>query len=179
MVLVILSWLICFPGIADASVLIHPDLETQWRIVNDGVMGGRSRSSVARIEDGYRFSGYLSLENNGGFASTRVRPATTDLSKADGLRLRVRGDGRTYQIRIRMNGRRDGVAYAVEFSTREGQWIEWSIPFEVFQPTWRGRLVRDAPTLDPARIQQLTFMIADGQQATFQLDINTVIGYTR
>ncbi|MGI9473561.1 MAG: CIA30 family protein, partial [Rubripirellula sp.] len=48
---------------------------SQWQIVNDGVMGGRSSSRVDRAGEGLlRFSGNLSLANNGGFASMRSRP---------------------------------------------------------------------------------------------------------
>ena len=40
-----------------------------WNIVNDDVMGGISRSSLSmNDENNLIFSGYLSLENNGGFA---------------------------------------------------------------------------------------------------------------
>lgn len=60
-----------------ATVIASADLpnaeELEWRIVNDTVMGGRSQSSVTDIDDGLlRFSGLISLENQGGFASTRA-----------------------------------------------------------------------------------------------------------
>ncbi len=45
--------------------------ENQWRIVNDGVMGGLSSSKATIKDDKIIFSGNVSLENNGGFASLR------------------------------------------------------------------------------------------------------------
>lgn len=45
--------------------------ENKWRIVNDGVMGGLSSSRVSVNDDKIIFSGNVSLENNGGFASLR------------------------------------------------------------------------------------------------------------
>ena len=40
-----------------------------WNIVNDGVMGGISTSSLSINSNSILiFKGYLSLENNGGFA---------------------------------------------------------------------------------------------------------------
>ena len=51
-----------------------------WGIVNDGVMGGRSSSRVERTDEGIRFSGNLSLANNGGFASTTPFRYTLPLS---------------------------------------------------------------------------------------------------
>ncbi len=42
--------------------------ELDWRIVDDRVMGGRSRGKMAISADGIlSFSGNLSLENNGDF----------------------------------------------------------------------------------------------------------------
>ena len=56
----------------DSIVLVDfsPSTTTEWRVVNDGVMGGLSSSTMSATEVGTGvFSGRLSLENNGGFAS--------------------------------------------------------------------------------------------------------------
>lgn len=46
-----------------------------WTSVNDVVMGGVSRSEVTQAQPGIaRFSGIVSLENSGGFASVRTLP---------------------------------------------------------------------------------------------------------
>tara|TARA_B110000196_G_scaffold262804_1_gene234824 strand:- start:34 stop:516 length:483 start_codon:yes stop_codon:yes gene_type:complete len=46
-----------------------------WQIVNDDVMGGVSTSRFQILTNGAVFSGVVSLENNGGFASVRSLPA--------------------------------------------------------------------------------------------------------
>ena len=144
----------------------------RWTIVNDGVMGGRSSSDVELTADNTAlFSGFLSLENNGGFASVRGRFPTMNLAGYEGVTLRVRGDGRKYQLRFRMNGSFNGVAYGSEFETKAGEWTEVSIPFNRFQPTVRGYRPRGAGPLDPSRIQQITFLIGDKIEAPFQLEI--------
>ena len=44
----------------------------KWRITDDRVMGGRSQGKFEITkQDTMRFSGNLSLENNGGFSSVR------------------------------------------------------------------------------------------------------------
>ena len=54
---------------SDASVT------RQWLSVNDNVMGGVSDGSFRFTDDKtLEFSGNLSLENRGGFASIRTRP---------------------------------------------------------------------------------------------------------
>ena len=149
-----------------------------WRVVNDGVMGGLSQSRIEATPDGAgMFAGRLSLENNGGFASVRADVGPLDLSPFDGLAVRVRGDGRQYRLRLRTDERFDGVAYQATFDTEDGGWQTIEIPFSTFAPTYRGRTLTDVPPLDPGRIRQLGFMIAEKQAGEFQLVIEWVRVY--
>ena len=45
-----------------------------WKVVNDGVMGGVSKGGMSDMGNVMLFEGYLSLENNGGFSSVQVKP---------------------------------------------------------------------------------------------------------
>ncbi|MFC2173964.1 CIA30 family protein, partial [Acidobacteriota bacterium] len=94
----------------------------RWRIVNDGVMGGlsQSRMTVTPDQTGI-FQGRVSLENNGGFAMVRTKPGEFGLSGHKGLSLRVKGDGKRYQLRLRADRRFDGVAYKSDFDTVEDE----------------------------------------------------------
>jgi NADH dehydrogenase [ubiquinone] 1 alpha subcomplex assembly factor 1 len=144
----------------------------QWNIVNDGVMGGLSTSDLELTDENTAlFSGFVSLENNGGFASTRATFRSMDLSGYAGVRLKVRGDGRRYQIRFRQDGSFDGVAYQAEFGTTPGEWLEIDLPFEMFRPSFRGRVPPGAGPLDPARIRQMGFLIGDKKEGPFALEI--------
>ena len=69
--------------------------ELAWYTVNDNVMGGVSNSLVVVNTELQRlsFTGDVSLENNGGFASTRSQWTNYNLGTFDGIALRVRGDG--------------------------------------------------------------------------------------
>lgn len=147
----------------------------EWLVVNDGVMGGLSSSRIRPTDEGTGlFTGELSLENNGGFASVRCLADPRDLSEYDGLELRVRGDGRTYQLRLRTSGGFDGVAYRAFFETVEGEWTSTRLPFTDFVPTFRGRTLTDVPALDPSRIEQIAFMLADKRAGRFELEIEYV-----
>ncbi len=140
-----------------------------WRAVNDGVMGGISTGAMSVHEHGLLFAGELSLENNGGFASVR-RLLDEDLAATAGVRLKLRGDGRTYQFRVRLDDRWDGVAWRAEFAT-DGSWQILQIPFEAFEPVFRGRRVTGAGPVVAARIGQIGFMIADKSEGPFTLEI--------
>lgn len=140
-----------------------------WVIVNDAVMGGRSTSRAEALGDGLRFRGRLSLENNGGFASTR-RAVDSVSPDAVAVRLEVRGDGRQYQLRLRQDQRMDGVAWRALFETRD-DWVQVTLPLSDFAPVYRGRPVPDAGAVRPAAITQLGFMLADGRPGDFALEV--------
>ena len=148
-----------------------PDLEP-WLPVHDGVMGGISRGGLQGTDEGTAvFSGELSLANNGGFASVRRPVEGQGLARHDGLNLRVRGDGRTYQLRLRTDGRYDGVAYRALFATTADTWTTVSLPFSAFEPTFRGRILSGVPALDPDRVRQVALMLADKTAGPFRLEI--------
>jgi monofunctional biosynthetic peptidoglycan transglycosylase len=150
----------------------------EWLIVNDGVMGGVSSSRIWLNEEGSAvFEGQLSLENNGGFASARTLLTDLDLSMAKAVVLRVKGDGRPYQLRFRTDERVDGVAYRALFTTKAGEWTTVELPFEDFSATYRGRAVSGAGPLNPALIRQLIFLIADAREGSFRLEIDWVKAY--
>ena len=151
----------------------------EWYIVNDGVMGGLSQSSFERTPDGRgRFSGFVSLENNGGFASVRALMGNADLSSFDGIELSVRGDGRDYDFRLRTDGRFDGMAYRAAFATTEGEWQTVRIPFSEFEPTFRGWVPRNAPPLDPGAVRQMGLLVGGKQEGPFSLDIAWIRAYS-
>lgn len=146
-----------------------------WFVVNDGVMGGRSSSLLKGDEDGVAvFEGYLSLENNGGFASVRTAVPERALAGASSVLLRVRGDGKRYQLRLRPRGRSDGVAFAASFETTAGRWTTVELPLDSFEPTFRGYRPRGVGPLDPGDVGQLGIMLTDKQEGPFRLEIDWI-----
>ena len=142
-----------------------------WQIVNDDVMGGVSSSSF-RITNGVAvFSGEVSLENNGGFASVRSLPAQYDLGAADSFVVRVRGDGRRYKFTARMNRSLDSAIYQYAFSTKSGEWEEHRLLLKDFVASFRGRVLTDVPPLNSAKVSSVGFLISDKQAGDFQLEI--------
>lgn len=150
-------------------------LEPRWVAVNDGVMGGRS-SGGPRVADGtLAFSGELSLANNGGFASVRSVGRGFDLSDASAIILRVRGDGRRYQLRLATDARYRGipVSYGMEFDTIAGQWTEVRLPLASLKPTVRGSTL-EGPPLEPALIREIGLLIADKREGAFALEVDWI-----
>lgn len=154
-------------------------LTAAWRPIHDRVMGGVSAGSVQPADVGIRMSGLLSLENGGGFASFRRSVEWPDLSAWDGLRLRVRGDGKTYKLGLRAGSAAaisagHAVDWQLPFATRAGAWTELELAFSELVPTWRGRLVTQARPFDAAAVRELGFLIADEQAGRFALELASV-----
>lgn len=148
-----------------------------WPSIDDPVMGGLSHSRMS-IRDGTAvFEGVVSLENNGGFASTRSRPARHDLQGFDGIALRIRGDGKIYGIRLRTEAAFNSVSYQSSIETEAGRWTEVRIPFKAFEPRFRGRLVRGYPALDPGVIKSFGLIISDKQEGAFRFEVDSIKAY--
>jgi monofunctional biosynthetic peptidoglycan transglycosylase len=151
-----------------------------WRIVNDGVMGGLSRSEIVYSDNNTAvFKGTVSLENNGGFASTRTTPRPFNLDGHHGILLRVKGDGKGYQFRLRANDRFDGVSYRYQFATTVDAWMVIDIPFHECVPVFRGRILEDVEPIRPEDIQQIGFLISNKQAGKFQLEIDWIKAYKK
>jgi len=154
-----------------AIVNINMDIGP-WRSINDGVMGGLSAGGMSQTDEGLKFSGSLSLENNGGFSSVR-RTVSEDLSRATGVRILVRGDGREYQFRIRQDAGFDGVSWSAAFSC-SAQWQQVELALDQFTPVFRGRKMPQAGPVIPAEIKQIGFLLADKTAGRFELEIRSI-----
>jgi monofunctional biosynthetic peptidoglycan transglycosylase len=151
----------------------------RWEVVNDEVMGGISQSQMIITSNKTAlFQGELSLENYGGFASVRTYPQDFQLAGYAGLILRVKGDGKRYRLRLRNDDKFEGIAYQASFMAQSGKWIDVQLPFREFVPVFRGRVVSDAPILQPDHIRRIGFMIADKQAGHFCLEIDWVKAYS-
>jgi monofunctional biosynthetic peptidoglycan transglycosylase len=151
------------------------DSRGEWTSVNDDVMGGVSEGGLSITEKGVlEFTGVVSLENNGGFASIRSRPDKHDLSECDGLLLRVRGDGHRYACNIRTDRPVASGSYRQPFETKTNEWQEIALPFRDFVATSHGQIMRDAPDLDIEKIRSFGFTISDKQAGPFKLEVDWV-----
>lgn len=145
----------------------------RWYVVNDSVMGGISNSQVLQNDGNLVFTGNVSLANNGGFASIRtlLDVKNQNITK---IVLRVKGDGQTYQLRLRTNEYMDGAAYTHSFSTTKSEWLNIEFLPEDFQLTFRGRLLEQQPTISFKEIKQLGFMIAGKQAGEFRFEVEKI-----
>ncbi len=143
-----------------------------WKVVDDVVMGGRSSGSFSLSEEGYgKFSGEVSLENNGGFSSVRYAMETLNVSPKSIIRIRLKGDGKLYQFRVK-HDRQAYYSYITEFNTT-GDWQTLEFTLADLRPTFRGRKV-DLPNFDQNTIEELRFLIGNKKTQTFVLLVESI-----
>ena len=149
-------------------------IHSQWRVVNDTVMGGISSSSwqVSNREEG-TFSGHVSLENYGGFASVRGAVTPGYFGSATHIRVRIKGDGKVYKFCVYTHTAGPSIGYQTSIQTT-GEWQTVSLPLNEFQAKWRGRLVGDAPPAQATDVAAVGFMISDKQAGPFTLMVATI-----
>lgn len=146
-----------------------------WQVVNDGVMGGRSNGAFEIKEGTLRFTGNL-VTRGGGFTSLRAA-RTIDLTEYEGLELRVRGGGRTFELEVGDNTRLRGrsISRRTPFVTS----AEWSIvrlPFNSLRASIFGQPVT-APPVNLANVTSFGLYILDGIDGPFRCEIDWIRAY--
>ncbi len=152
----------------------HADVDIRnWIIVDDVVMGGRSSGSINLTADGHgAFEGDVSLANNGGFSSVRFRPAGINVGVHNKVVIRLRGDGKRYQFRLKSNTR-DYHSYLAHFDTN-GEWQEIEIELSDMYPAFRGRKL-SIPNFSHEDIAEVAFLIGNKKEEEFRLLIDWIV----
>lgn len=149
-----------------------PDDPTEWRSLDDPVMGGGSESQFVATDEGAAFTGTVSLAHGGGFASVRAPEANYDLGDAKGLQLRLRGDGKRYWF-TSYTDPGGPISYRAPLEPAE-HWTTVPVAFDDLTPYRRGTKVLDAPPFDPAQLRTLGVLIADEQEGSFRLEVQWI-----
>lgn len=145
---------------------------SQWYIINDDVMGGRSSANFTINEEGHGvFKGQISLENNGGFSSLRHRFKRINTTPYSKVLVRLKGDGKSYQFRVKTKAS-DYYSYVKTFGT-SNEWETIEIKLSEMQPIFRGRSL-NIGNYDSDSIEEITFLIGNKKAESFELIIDCV-----
>lgn len=144
-----------------------------WNIVDDVVMGGRSNGNFNINSASYgEFSGKVSLENNGGFSMVQYKFNTKQVETFSKICLRIRGDGKHYQFRVK-NNISDRHSYIVSFKTT-GDWQTINIPFSDLYPAYRGNTL-DMENYPGKTLDMIAFLIGNKKAEAFKLEIDSIV----
>jgi hypothetical protein len=143
-----------------------------WRIIDDGVMGGLSQGRFFINEEGNGvFAGTVSLENNGGFSSVRYLCDKVKVNKKSKVLIRLKGDGKDYQFRIK-DTPNNYFSYITTFKT-SGNWETITIPLSDLYPSFRGRRL-NLPNFESDSFEEIVFLIANKKNESFQLILDKI-----
>lgn len=145
---------------------------SNWRVVDDTVMGGRSAGNFGINAAGHGvFQGDVSLENNGGFSSIRYRFPTQKMEGFSSIQIKLKGDGKRYQFRVKSD-RYDRHSYIYHFQT-SGDWEVIEIPLAEMEPKFRGRALRMSNY--PGQVaEEIAFLISNKRAEAFHLEIDQI-----
>lgn len=143
-----------------------------WRIIDDGVMGGLSQGkfSIDATGNGV-FQGDVSLENNGGFSSVRYQFDKLNVSKDSRISIRLKGDRKTYQFRVK-DKINNYYSYITTFKT-SGDWQTIEIKLSDLYPSFRGQKL-NSPNFNSDSIEEIVFLIGNKKKESFQLILDKI-----
>jgi NADH dehydrogenase [ubiquinone] 1 alpha subcomplex assembly factor 1 len=167
--------LLSLPAQADTTKIYSFTPQTkiqEWRVVNDGVMGGVSRSALVLTNKGHgHFYGHVSLANNGGFASVQLNTNIKRAKDQQFVVLRVKGDGKRYEFRMK-GALSQRESYVYPFAT-SGEWETIKLAIGDFYPQFRGQKL-NLPNFNFDTIAQMSFLIANKQEEDFELLVDWI-----
>ncbi|WP_396143897.1 CIA30 family protein [Flavobacterium sp.] len=163
------------------SILLNPILLfdfskgsnlSNWKVVDDGVMGGVSSSDFFLDSNGNGiFKGTVSTENNGGFCSVRHFFNPIKLTDKSVFKIRLKGDGKKYQFRVKKS-ESDYYSYICEFQTST-EWETIEIPVTKLYASFRGRTLQ-LPNYDGQSLEEIAFLIGNKTNENFELLIDKI-----
>ncbi|WP_339883109.1 CIA30 family protein [Polaribacter vadi] len=145
---------------------------SSWKVVDDVVMGGVSSGNFEINEEGNGlYTGEISLENNGGFSSLRYRFDKINVEKFSKVILKIKGDGKKYQFRVKDNFQ-NYYSYIQTFETSK-EWEFVEINLSDMYPAFRGRNL-DMSNFSSNEIEEIALLIGNKKEESFRLEISKI-----
>ena len=143
-----------------------------WRIIDDGVMGGVSQGEFLIDSDGNGvFQGEISLEYNGGFSSVRHQFEKIKVTNDSKILIRLKGDGKQYQFRIK-DKNESYYSYITTFKT-SGEWETIEIQLSDLYPSFRGQKL-NLPNFNSESFEEIVFLIGNKKKESFKLILDKI-----
>ena len=146
---------------------------SNWRIVNDVVMGGKSNGNFELNDEGLGvFYGNVSLENNGGFSMVQYPFEPKMVNDYSKISIRLKGDGKTYQFRVKSKTN-EKHSYVIPFET-SGDWENIELSFNSLYPAFRGKKL-NTTNYPGEQMELIAFLIGNKAAENFKLIINSIV----
>lgn len=146
-----------------------------WYVTNDGIMGGVSQGRAYLSDSSVVFSGTVSLENNGGFASIRSPYQQLGLSEFSEVEIKARASGLPFSVTFSKDRRFyvPNYKYLLDLDSNE-----WSITtfklsdlkeYRIGNPT-----NRNIPESDINNLIGISFINEGKKEGEFMLEVDYI-----
>lgn len=158
---------------SDEIIIFDKNSSNQrWYITNDTVMGGTSSSSISIEKNGkFIFSGNVSLDNNGGFAMTRLPVDIIFNADKTKIILKLKGGGEKYQFRIKAKNNQR-FWYVQSFQTSKNI-EEIELYLDKFYASFRGYKL-NIDNFSATTIKEIAILIGNKKNEKFKLEIEKI-----
>ena len=127
------SLLILFLTISMNTLSDISNNPSNWYIVTDQVMGGKSELKVDVNDGVFSLNGYVTTVNNGGFERLAHSPKNVD-KEVKGIRFMAKGNNEIYEVHVTMQGlRMPPWAYHSSTFDVNTEWKMFEINFSDFE----------------------------------------------
>ena len=140
---------------------------SDWKSLNDTIMGGSSRASCRSSDKGLFLEGNL-VEEGGGFVSCRspIFDKPFNLSKYSGLIIDVEGEGRTLKFAIACEKKplslsnllKGDIRWVASIPTNKKGVSRMKVPFKNLVPARRAKPVRLPLRFDPTCVNRFQLL---------------------
>ena len=147
--------------------LIQGSEFSDWKSLNDTIMGGSSRASCRFSDKGLFLEGNL-VEEGGGFVSCRspIFDKPFNLSKYSGLIIDVEGEGRTLKFAIACEKKplslsnllKGDIRWVASIPTNKKGVSRIEVPFKNLEPARRAKPVRLPLRFDPTCVNRFQLL---------------------
>ena len=144
-----------------------------WNIINDGVMGGLSKGNIQFTNNSLKFSGDVSLENNGGFSSLKSPFHSFDLSSAKKVEIKYRSVGHGIAVTLENSRQFYRPYYKLYLKETQGKWETLKVDIDEFKEYRLGRSIgRSVSTEILSSIRRIGFITSDKKEGSFEIEVD-------
>lgn len=140
-----------------------------WYHLDDGVMGGKSQTTLTTSAASLHFAGTINTNASVGWASARATLPPEGLpSSTTSLKLNVRGDGKTYKILLMDPNHESRLnktpLWEANLPTKAGITEELSVPLTSFIPSFMAKQLsleeKAKYQMNPSQMTKIGFMLS-------------------